>query len=277
MLVATVLALAAALLHPAWNLAVKVSSDRHLALWGQFAVGGAISAVALVAFGGVAWEAWPFAVVSGVVHLPYVLVLARAYDHGDLSLAYPLARGGGALLAGLGAALILGDELSRWGWVAVAVVVTGLAGFVRPDVSRAAVGWALTLAVVIGVYTVVDAEGSRRSGGPVYVFATTLMSALAVTVHGLVSGKSRALVATLKVDGRRLLLMGAGLVMVYGLVLAAMRHAPVGYVAALRESSVVIAALAGWKLLGEPFGRTRVAASLVVLAGLVLLVFAGTT
>jgi len=271
-LLATVLALAAAVLHPAWNLAVKVSGDRYATLWGQFIVGAALSAVALVAFGGVAWEAWPFAFASGLVHLPYVVALSRAYDHGDLSLAYPLARGGGALLAAIGGAVFLGDSLSPWGWVAVAIVTAGLASFVRPGASRAAIGWAALLAVVIGTYTTIDAEGSRRSGGPAYVFAVVLLAGLVVSVHGLAIGRGRALVNAFRVDGSRLVLTGIGLVVVYGFVLIALRHAPVGYVAALRESSVVIAALAGWRLLGEPFGRGRVISSVVVLAGLVLLV-----
>jgi drug/metabolite transporter (DMT)-like permease len=271
-LLATVLALTAAVLHPAWNLAVKASPDRYSALWGQFLAGGIVSAVVLVAVGGVPLEAWRFAAASALIHVLYVRSLAGAYTHGDLSLAYPVARGGGALAAAVGGALALGDTLPPLGWLAVAVVVGGLASFVRPGAPRAALAWAGLLAMVIGVYTVVDAEGSRRSDGPTYVFAVTLLTALTVSVHGLLSGRLPALRAAARRGVRPMVLGGLGLVAAYGLVLVAVRYAPVGYVAALRESSVVIAALAGWRFLGEPFGRPRVAGAMVVVAGMALLV-----
>ena len=96
MLAATLLALTAAVMHAGWNLAVKQSGDRYLALWGQFSIAGAIGLVIVVAAGGIPAEGWVWAAMSGIVHVPYCWFLARAYDHGDFSLVYPMARGGGA-------------------------------------------------------------------------------------------------------------------------------------------------------------------------------------
>ena len=98
MLLATVYALTAAVLHAGWNLFAKRSGDPFIALWGQFLIAGAAGAVLLLVFGGVPAGAWTFAAISGAVHIAYVVALGWAYEHGDFSLAYPLARGGGALL-----------------------------------------------------------------------------------------------------------------------------------------------------------------------------------
>ena len=87
----------------------------------------------------------------------------RAYHHGDFSFAYPLARGGGALLAAIGGVVFLGDELSGLAWLAIAIVVAGLASLVRPHVDPVCALWAGLTALTIGIYTTLDAAGARRS------------------------------------------------------------------------------------------------------------------
>jgi uncharacterized membrane protein len=273
-LLATVFALAAAVLHAAWNLRVKASEDRFLALWGQFLAAGAVSASGLVVTGLPDRDSWPFLALSGSIHLPYVLALARAYGAGDFSLAYPLARGGGALAAALGGLLLLDDHLSVPGWLAIGVITGGLMSFVRPATPRASQRWALLVAVIIGGYTLADAAGARHSEGVAYVLATFAATTLTVSAWGLATGRGPALARTLPGAWRRYLRSGLASTAAYGLVLYAVRWAPVGYVTALRESSVVLAAVAGWRLLSEGFGRGRVASASVVASGLVLLVIA---
>lgn len=272
MIAATLLALASAGLHAAWNLRAKTSADRFVSLWGQFAAAGAIGLVALAVLGPPPARTLPFVALSATIHVPYVVLLARAYDHGDFSLAYPLARGGGAVAAAMGGLALLDDELSIPGWVAVAIVGGGLASFVRPGTPPAAVGAALLVAVAIGGYTLADAAGVRRADEAVpYVLATFVGIGLAVSGWGLATGRGGALRAS---SWRDHVVNGLTSLAAYGLVLVAVRRAPVGYVTALRESSVVLAALAGWRLLGEGFGARRVVSSAVVLSGLVLLVIA---
>ena len=100
-LTATLMALGAACLHAGWNLAVKRNVDSGLALWGQFFIAMFIAAGALVAWAvvgdGLSF-AWQFTLLSGITHLPYTMLLARAYGTGDFSVAYPIARGGGATI-----------------------------------------------------------------------------------------------------------------------------------------------------------------------------------
>ena len=273
MLAATLLALAAAVLHAGWNLAIKQRGDRFIALWGQFFVAGWMCAVALAAFGGLAAEAWPWVALSGSVHLPYCWFLARAYDHGDFSLVYPVARGGGALLAAIGGIALLGDDLSALGVVAVVVVAAGLfllAGHARgPALASAAV-----VATAIGVYSVSDAKGIRAAHDGAYVFASFVATMVSTTTFGLVTGRRTAMAVALRRDWRRFGVIGAASAVTYGMVQLAFERAPVGYVTALRESSVVLAAFAGARLLHEPAGTRRIAAAATVLTGLVLLVLA---
>jgi drug/metabolite transporter (DMT)-like permease len=274
MVLATVFALMAAALHAGWNLRVKASGDRFVALWGQFIAAGTVCAVAMAATGPPARVAWPWIALSASIHLPYIVFLARAYDHGDFSLAYPIARGGGALAAAIGGLLLLDDRLSPLGWLAIAVITGGLMSFVRPGTAWPHIRWALLVALLIGGYTLADAAGARRTEGVAYVLGTFLATAIVVSVYGFAHGRWSAMRASMAVDWRRYLTSGVASAAAYGLVLYAVRWAPVGYVTALRESSVVLAALAGWRLLAEGLGRARVASAGVVCSGLVLLVIA---
>jgi len=274
MLLATVFALAAAALHAGWNLRVKASDDRFVALWGQFVMAGAVCGVGLTLTGLPARDAWPWIALSACIHVGYVVSLARAYGAGDFSLAYPLARGGGAMVAAVGGVAFLDDHLSALGYVAIAVITGGLVSFVRPSTPWDSIRWALLVAVLIGCYTLADAVGARRTEGVAYVLATFAATAITVSAWGLATGHLSNLRRSLAIDWRRHLTSGLASAAAYGLVLYAVRWAPVGYVTALRESSVVLAALAGWRLLAEGFGRSRLASATVVVTGLVLLVVA---
>ena len=186
MLTATVLAVGSAFVHAAWNLLIKTSDDRALAAWGQFLAAGLISVVGLAVVGAPGWGALPYLAATGVVHVLYVEGLVAAYTHGDFSLSYPLARGGGAVLAAVGSVLFLGDRLSPAAWAAIAVAGVGLltlrGGRGVPDVddvilgsgadpsaggpargahppSRAPSAYALVTAACIATYTL------RRLGG----------------------------------------------------------------------------------------------------------------
>ena len=275
MLTATVLALTAAVLHAGWNLAVKQTPhERFVALWAQFGFGAIIAAIALIVIGGMASAGWKWAVLSGCIHLPYIVFLALAYNHGDFSQVYPIARGGGALLAAIGGIALLGDVVTSWGVLAILVIATGLvllAGRARgPSVLMAAM-----VALTIGAYTLSDSKGARVTDDLGYGFATAMMTAIPVTIYGLTTGRLPALRTAVRVDWRRFIIAGTASLVTYTLVLVAVRYASVGYVAALRESSVVIAAIAGWRFLGERHSRRRLGASAVVLVGLVLLVTLG--
>jgi drug/metabolite transporter (DMT)-like permease len=272
MLTATLLALGSAGLHAAWNLLIMTSSERLLAAWGQFLVGGLLFVPVLLLVGVPGSAALPFLVGSSLVHVLYVLALTRAYHHGDFSFTYPLARGGGALLAAVGGVLFLSDVLSGLAWLAIAIVVGGLASLVRPQVSRLALLWAGLTAATIGTYTTLDAAGARRSSGLGYGIALVLGAGIALSLLLLVVGRAGDIVPAVRLEWRRYLVGGVCSTLAYSMVLAGARLAPVGYVAALRESSVVLGAGAGWLFLHERLGRGRLVAASIVATGLVLLI-----
>ena len=271
MLEATVLALTAAVLHAGWNLFAKRSGDPFLALWGQFLIAGAASVALLVATGGVPAGAWVFAGLSGCVHIVYLFALGWAYAHGDFSLAYPIARGGGALLAAIGGIVLLGDDLKLLSVTAIVVVVAGMV-LLATGAAREEVWAALIVAATIGAYTLSDSHAARAYDANNYIFATQSASGLMVTIAGVAIGRGRELTSYLSVAWRRATVAAAMTIAAYGLVLVAVQHAPVGYVAALRESSVLIAVFVGSRYLGERSGRTRMIAAALIVGGLVLLV-----
>lgn len=274
MLGATLLALAAAVLHASWNLWVKQSGDRFIALWGQMTVAGIGCLVIVLAVGWPSDLAWWPVIVSGIVHLYYVVGLARAYDIGDFSVTYPIARGGGALLAAIGGVAFLGDEITVLSGAGIAVAIGGillLAG--RADTAH--VRAALTVAATIGIYSVVDSHGSRETGGNLYPLLLFTSAGLFITLHGLMAGRRADMRIALRTMWPRFALAGSASALTYWMVLLAVQDAPVGYVTVLRESSVVIVALVGTRWLGEEHMKRRVGAAIVVLVGLALLVAGG--
>lgn len=272
MLTATILALVAAVLHAAWNLSVKQSiSDRFIALWGQFFIAGVLAAIVLIVGGGIPARGLVWAGLSGLTHLPYCLLLAKAYSVGDFSLAYPIARGGGALIAGLGGIALLSDHFRSIGVVGMVVVAAGLITLAgRAD--SAAVIVALGVAVTIGIYSVVDAKGIRSVDTPLYAAVSFVCVTITTTVYAVGTGRSGEMVLAMRTYWRRFVLMGIASGVTYALVQMAFQRAPVGYVTCLRESSVVIAAFIGARYLGEGQAVRRVAAAAVVVVGLLLLV-----
>jgi drug/metabolite transporter (DMT)-like permease len=274
---ATVLALTSAVLHAAWNLAIKQSTnDRYVALWGAFTVTAPPTLLLTVLYPPKV-ASIPFALISGVAHVPYCWFLARGYDRGDYSMVYPIARGGGAALGGVGGVLFLHDRLRPLGYLAILVVVTGL--WLLPERrastnQRATVGSALIVAVTIAMYSVADAKGIRTDGTWRYTSASFLASSVTITAFGLAVGKRRLMVDAARRDWRQFVAVGTMSKATYAMVQFAMRLAPVGYVSALRESSVVVASLIGWRFLGETSGRRRIVSSVIVGFGLVLLVAA---
>lgn len=304
MLAATLLAIGSAFVHAAWNLLIKTSADRALAAWGQFLAAALLALPVLVVVGFPGWEAVPYLAVTAVVHVAYIEALVAAYTHGDFSLSYPLARGGGAVLAAVGSVVFLGDRLPAMAWIAIAIAAAGLVSLrggggvsedellvgradggrspgpaaarvtqVRAD--RSALTFAAITAACIAAYTLIDSAGARATDGISYALATVAASGLSIAAMNALRPGRRARAGLLVRDWRRNLAGGLGTTVAYTMVLVAVRHAPVGYVTMLRESSVVIGALLGWLVLREELGSRRLASSVVILAGLVVLVAFG--
>ena len=273
MLVATVLALCAAVLHATWNIAIKQTGDRFLALWAQFVFAGSAALAALITWSVVYSPpniAWTWSIASGVGHLPYVLLLARAYDKGDFSVTYPIARGAGALYSAIFGVLILKDDLSPLSMSGIAVVIFGL-WILTSNQKIKNVLPALGVAATIGIYSVVDAYGARTSNSIAFALSVFVSGATSISMWALLT-RAKQLRGFMRSSWKIAAFGGAMSLISYSLVVYAFTLAPVGYVATLREASVLIAAFAGWRMLGEGDHRRRLIAAFVVVAGLVVLV-----
>lgn len=272
------LVLSSAGLHATWNLIVKQEEDKLLSAWLTVMTPACVLSPALLVTGLPAPEAWGILLASGAIHSLYNTALARAYEHGDLSVVYPVARGLAPLLVALAAPSLLAERLGPLAVCGILLVGAGIAWLGlsarRAAAGAAAVGWAAATALCIASYTMIDKVGVGRADPLAYIIVLfacngTLMAPGIFWRRGLrrLSGIS---------PRRWLLLVSGGLLSLtaYLLVLVAMRLTQVSYVAALRESSVIIAAVLGWRLLREPFGLQRILAALVVTLGLALLVVA---
>jgi drug/metabolite transporter (DMT)-like permease len=269
------LVIAAALLHAGWNALAKKGGD-PLVRMALIAGGSALCGVPLiVAISPPARTSWPMLLGSAVVHQAYYACLVLGYRHGDLSTVYPIARGGAPLLVAIGAAVVAGEVLDPIGIVAVVIVslaVASLAVGGGDKRQRRAVGYALASAVTIAVYSVIDGLGGRAAGDGVISYVSWLFVLQGLPIVVFTAIRRRASMRQLLAKHwRGGLGGGAAAFVAYGLVIWAMSLTPMSYVAALREISVVIAALIGTRLLGEPFGRRRVIAAAAVAFGIVLL------
>jgi multidrug transporter EmrE-like cation transporter len=163
----TLAVLAGALLHAAWNTLVKGSADKELDTY-ALAAGAGVSALLFVPFLPLpAPAAWPWLAGSTAVHVLYFLFLAAAYRYGDLSYVYPLMRGGGPLVVAASGVVVFAEALRGSEWLGIVLVCAGVLAFASGAHDRRATLFALANALVIGAYTLIDAEGARRSAAPV--------------------------------------------------------------------------------------------------------------
>jgi phosphonate utilization associated putative membrane protein len=279
----------AALLHASWNALVKSGDDKPLDIATMHSL-GAFAALPLLAIVGLPpAAAWPWIAASIVIHLGYYTALAGAYRHGDLTVTYPIMRGLAPVLVGLASAPLVGETLPLAAWVAVlgvslGVLLLGLASAPRwtsglPRMPGPAVRWALLNAAIIAAYTVVDGLGIRTSvehGGSAlqYVAALFLIDGLPYLVLVLWQRGARDRPAAWAQMRRRAPVLAVGMLASlgsYGIALWAMTRAPIAAVAALREVSVLFAALIGTRLLGERFGPRRATGTMLILGGVAAL------
>jgi drug/metabolite transporter (DMT)-like permease len=273
------LALGAAFLHALWNVLLAGSRDSVAATGALLLFGVVLLAPAALLGWDVSAETLPYIAASAVLELVYFVLLARAYRDGELGVVYPVARGSAPVLV-LGAAVLgLGKGVSVLAAVGVVLVaggvlVLGLSTVGRLDHRIGAQDgphsrdllFGLAIGVAIAGYTLVDSEGLDHADPLPYLFLVAAVCAVAYNGALIASGRARELKAELS---GRTLLTAAATFGAYALVLAALERAPAAPVAAVRESSIVIAAVLAWLFLGEErrlTGAALVAAGVAVIA-----------
>jgi drug/metabolite transporter (DMT)-like permease len=274
-LVATAV-LVAAVTHATWNAIAHGIKDQLIAFT-LVGTGGALCAVVIAPFAPLpASGAWPYLLASVVIHMAYQYLLMKSFSLGDFGQVYPIARGIAPLVVTILAAVFIGEIPDAWQTAGVLVASVGLAGAALwgmrgkrqqwPAVA-AAVGTGLTIAA----YTVTDGVGVRASGTALgYIAWLLLLQGTLIPLTALAVRRGELLPQLRPVAARGLL--GGGLsVLAYGLVLWAQTRAELAPIAALRETSIIAGALIGAVLFKERFGRPRIVAAALVVAGIGLM------
>jgi drug/metabolite transporter (DMT)-like permease len=264
------LALAAAVLHAFWNILVARARDPESAT--AVALLAAVIAFApLTALRFDAeWEVWPFIVVTSMLQLLYFALLATAYRKAELSFVYPVARGVAPVIVLVVSVVVLGHATSPaqvTGVILVGVGVLFVRGLRRPADSRA-LAFALGIACVIASYTLLDKRGITHASPITYLELSMIPAALGYA-GATIAVKGRTRVRT--EVGVSAVLAGLASFAAYALVLAALERASAASVAAVRETSVVMATAFAAVVLHEQVSRSRIVGSLLVVAGIALL------
>ncbi|MGH3301558.1 MAG: DMT family transporter [Streptosporangiaceae bacterium] len=267
--------IAAGALHACWNAIAKQVTDRLMAFaWiavASMAVGGLVLAMT----GLPAREAIPFVITSAVIHVGYNLGLMTSYRLGAFNQTYPIARGTSPLVVAVAAYFLAGEHLGAAALIGIATLAAGLmslalsAGRLTGRDLPAVVAAVLT-GLTIAAYTVTDGLGVRHAHDP---WAYTALLFLLQGPPLLVAALARRPIAAWRDTETMRWGVAAGLLSgaAYGIVLWAQTRSPLAEVAAIRETSVVFAALIGVAVLGENFGRRRVVAAVVIATGIVLI------
>lgn len=263
------LVLCAAILHASWNAILRSGEDR---LWSVTVMSFAATAVAIPAVLLLplpAAASWPYLALSGVLQVAYSAFLVFAYRHADLGQVYPMVRGAVPLLVTMGAAVFATERLSAsalFGIVLVSLGIVSLAlgkGRAHPK----AVAAALANSLIIATYTVTDGIGARLSGNS-FAYVTWIFLLYGILMPATFLAVRRKLVIQWR-GAETHMALAAGIVQLvtYGTVIWALTMAPIGPVSALRETSIVFAALIGRIFLSEPLTARRLGACAIITAG----------
>lgn len=268
------LVLLAAALHATWNALVRASGERLIVLacvnFTGVVVGGLLLAFLPLPHA----ESWPYLLASAFLHSGYYFYLLRAYDRGELIQVYPLARGTAPLLISIGGAVFAGELLGPVSSLGVVIASVGIISlsFERGPPWRGgngAVAPALVTSLWIAAYSITDGLGGRASGNVLsYLCWLSFIDGWPLAIYAL--AQRRALVFSyLAVHWRYCVAGGLCSMTAYGLVIYAMSLGAMGVVSALRETSVIMAALIGVYYLKERLTRVRLVAVVLVAVGVI--------
>ncbi len=264
----------AAFLHAGWNALIKRGSSKLTSMLVMTLVQGGIGAAIAASRALPAGEVWLWLIASGLFHSVYKLFLAFAYDNGDLSRVYPIARGAAPLFVLMIGAVLLEDRIQALEYAGISVLGVGIIlmarGVFLSDESRRLVPMALGSAMATAGYSLVDGLGARVAGDAItyvawlFVFDAMLFLPVCLGLRGLdVLRASRS-------TWTHGALASVGSYGAYAIAVWAMTQAPIALVTALRETSILFAVLIGWVVFGERMNRGKATASALIIGGVIL-------
>jgi drug/metabolite transporter (DMT)-like permease len=273
---AIALTLLAAVLHATWNALLRSSLDR---LWSVTIMSFATT-LAAVPFALLLplplTQSWTYLGFSAVLQVAYIILLAHAYRSGELAQVYPVVRGSVPLLVTIGGFVLAGQRVGPAGLLGIALISLGIVslalGRLRAEAKTLALG--LLTAVLVASYVTADGIGVRLSGNPqsyaawIFVIYGALLPATFLALRGRITVKLRAPETVKAMTGGFISLAS------YGAIIAALAVSKLGPVSALRETSIVFAALIGHFVLGERLTGRRILVCVAVTLGAVCIAFA---
>jgi drug/metabolite transporter (DMT)-like permease len=278
------LLLAAAMMHTTWNLLVKRAKEKQVFIWCSLIAGVIIFSPLLFTSPLSLVSIWPYLLSSAFVEVIYYITLIRAYENGDFSLVYPMARGAAPAFLLIWATFFLGERLRFFGLIGITLLVFGLiivggktwwtlrktSGF-----SKSALALALGVACCISIYTAIDGAAVHHVSPLPYTVLVIALAALFITPAVVKRYGNDAIANEWRANWLRITLVGLFTLLAYMLALKAYTIARVSYAGSVREISVVFAAFVGWRWLGESFGAIRLVGAMFIFAGILVIAFAG--
>ena len=272
-----VLVLFAALLHASWNALVKGGQDKLIVLATANFVGTVFGFVCIFILPFPDAAAWPYLIASAIFHTGYYFYLLNAYEHGDLSQVYPLARGTAPLLITTGAWVFADESISIIGMLGICLASCGIIALSFENGSpfngkNRAVIPALVTSLWIAAYSVTDGIGGRLAGNVFsYIVWLAFIDGIPIVLYTMRIRGSAEVFGYLRSRWMFGVLGGTFSLLAYGTVIYAMSLGAMGMVSALRETSVIMAALIGIIWFREKLTRIRVIAAIVVTLGVLLI------
>jgi len=272
------LVLLAAVFHAAWNALLK-ASENPLSLATRAVTWGTVVSLPPVA---VAWivagrpalplAGWLLALASAFLELIYFISLSTAYQRGELSVVYPIARGTAPLLAVLVGLLLFGERLHLSAGLGVLALLAGIWAVRRPATAGSALWPALLTGVMIAAYTSLDRIGVRLGPPWIYGWLLWLFGAIFLIAYTTIR---RVPGSRLSDEPKMSVTVGVLMTAAYFMILFALSVAPLAVIAPLRESAIVLVTAWGIWRLGERRGAwIRVAGALAIIVGIILLTVA---
>lgn len=268
-----------AFLHAIWNGLLRQAGDKYLAMWWATVVGAIVSLPLIWLGPPMPLYGWGYVLASAIFEALYFLLLVTAYRYGDFSVVYPIARGSAPGLLAIWAFLFLGERPTPLAGIGIAVLVVGLiiVGVQRqpnaatPRPSYHSILLAIGVAITISLYSVIDGAAVQRLNlwsysGWVPLFIVLFLTPIIVSRFG-----TTALIGEWRSSAPRLIATGVLMTFVYLLVLGVYQIAPVSYAGAIREVSVVFAALLGKIWFHETVGVRRAVGVIVIFCGAMLI------
>ncbi|THD77217.1 MAG: EamA family transporter [Phenylobacterium sp.] len=267
------LVLGSAVMHAAWNALLRSNADR---LWAMAVMCFLCAVLALpvaLIVPAPAAASWPYMAASAAVQIGYALFLVRAYREGLLAQVYPIARGTAPLLVTLGAALFVGEHLALLSLVGVVLVSGGIVAIAfgqgRPDAGSTLA--AVATGACIAAYMVIDGVGVRHSGHPIGYAAWQAILEGAPMPLVFLAIRRRLPVLGWNRELAKMTVGAAISVTAYGVVIWAMSLSPMGQVSALRETSILFAAVIGAVFLRERLTARRLLGAAMIAGGAIAL------